>query len=73
MTTQTRLDAYLAAELEILKAQEVRGGDRSHRRAELADVQATIAALQRQLAREDAAALGQGGLKYSLANLSREG
>jgi hypothetical protein len=72
MTTQTRLDAYLAAELEILKAQEVRGGDRAHRRAELKDVQLMISALQRQLARENASDLGQAGLKYSLANLSRE-
>lgn len=72
MSTQTRLDAYLAAEAEILAAQEVRGGDRTFRRADLLAVQGQIAILQRQLAREQAADNGHGGLKYSLANLSRE-
>jgi hypothetical protein len=72
MTTQTRLDAYLAAEGEILKAQEVRGGDRSFRRTELVAVQQMISQLQRQIAREEASsAEGSGGVKYSLANLNR--
>jgi hypothetical protein len=44
-TTQTRLDAYLAAELAILQA---------------------------QVNRENAAVAGNGGLGYSLANLSGE-
>ena len=72
MSTQTRLDAYLAAEADILNAQEVRGGDRTFRRAELETVRDMIDRLQRQLAREQTADAGQGGLKFSLANLSRE-
>lgn len=69
--TRTRLAAYIAAEAAILKGQEVRGGDRSHRMAELAEVRRAITELQRQIAREEAAAGGR-GLNYSLANLSRE-
>ena len=72
MTTQSRLDAYLAAEAEIVKAQEVRAGDRTHRRAELQVVQVQIAVLQRQLAREQAAAAGRGSINFAVANLSRE-
>ena len=51
MSTQTRLDAYLAAELEILQAQEIRGGDRTHRMAELEEVRKAISDLQRQVTR----------------------
>tara|TARA_R110002049_G_scaffold73666_25_gene190312 strand:+ start:414 stop:629 length:216 start_codon:yes stop_codon:yes gene_type:complete len=67
-TTQTRLDAYLAAEAAILQAQEFRGGDRTHRMAELRDVQAQIDRLQRQLNREQSGS----GLRFSVANLSGE-
>lgn len=62
--TETRLNAYLAAELEILKAQEVRGSDRMHRMTELGEVRAQIEKLQLQLSRENRK---QGGLNHSLA------
>lgn len=70
MTTQTRLDAYLAAELEILQAQEVRGGDRTFRMAELEDVRKAIKDLQLQLSRE--AQPSARPMRYSVANLSRQ-
>lgn len=72
MTTvaETRLAAYLAAEAAILQAQEVRGGDRSHRMAELSAVQSQIEKLQRQLSREQSSAAGRGGLNNALADLS---
>lgn len=68
MSTQTRLDAYLATEEKILAAQEIRGGDRTFRMAELEEVRRAISDLQRQLARESSPR----GLRYSLANLSRQ-
>lgn len=68
--TETRLNAYLAAEKAILKAQEVRSGDRSFRQAELKDVREQITILQRQLAREQSAQSGRGSIGFSLANLS---
>lgn len=71
-TTETRLAAYLAAEIAILKAQEVRNGDRTFRQTELSDVRAQIDILQRQVAREQSAAAGRSGFGYSLANLSGE-
>jgi hypothetical protein len=67
--TQTRLDAYLAAELAILKAQESRSGDASRRMADLAQVREQIDRLQRQLARETAP---RSGLNYAVADLSGE-
>ena len=70
MTTQTRLDAYLAAETKILKGQEVRIGDKTFRKADLAEVRQAIKDLQIQLARETAAAAGS-GLRFSTANLNR--
>jgi len=66
MSTQTRLDAYLAAEAKILKAQEVRGGDRTFRMAELEEVRKAIKELQTQLGRETSTR----GLRFSHANLS---
>ena len=72
MSTQTRLDAYLAAELSILEAQEIRGGDRTHRMAELVAVQKKIDELQRQLDRETAASNGS-RMRFKLANLNRTG
>ncbi len=70
MSTQTRLDAYLASELEILQAQEIRGRDRTHRMAELEEVRRAIKDLQRQVTRE---ARPEGRhIGFSLANLSRE-
>ena len=67
MSTQTRLDAYLAAEANILKAQEVRGGDRTFRMAELEEVRQAIKELQAQVGRESSG----GGLRFKHANLSR--
>ena len=72
MTTQTRLDAYLAAELAILQAQEVSSEGRAQKMAALADVRAQIDKLSAQLNREAAAVAGNGGLNYSVANLSGE-
>lgn len=74
MSTQTRLDAYLAAELAILQAQEVRGDSgRAQRMADLADVREQIDKLQAQLNRETAAASNTNGtLNYAVANLSGE-
>lgn len=68
--TETRLNAYIAAEAAILQAQEARSGDRTHRMAELKDVRDQIDKLQRQLAREQAAGQGRGGLNYAVADLS---
>lgn len=68
MSTQDRLDAYLAAEAEILAAQESRGGDRTFRMAELSEVRQGIKDLQRHRAREVRASSGPG---FSVANLSR--
>lgn len=70
MTTQTRLDAYLAAELAILQAQEVSSEGRAQKMAALADVRDQIDKLTAQLNREQAAAAGNGGLNYAVANLS---
>jgi hypothetical protein len=71
MSTQTRLDAYLAAELAILQAQEVKGDSgRAQRMDDLADVRAQITQLQAQLSREQSRAAGNGGLNYATANLS---
>lgn len=70
--TETRLAAYLAAEISILKAQEIRNGDRAYRQTELRDVRDQIDKLQRQVAREQASAAGQRGLNFSVANLSGE-
>lgn len=66
MSTQSRLDAYLETELRILKAQEVRGGNRQFRNAELQEVRAAIKELQLQVARES-----HTGPRFSVANLNR--
>jgi hypothetical protein len=71
-TTQDRLNAYYAAEAEILKAHEVRHGDKLYRMAELEQVRAQIDKLEAQLAREQARAAGQ-RTRFSLANLNRSG
>lgn len=72
--TETRLNAYLAAEAAILRAQEARGGDRTVRMADLAEVRAQIDKLQAQFAREQAGhGGGLGGLRTSLADLSGRG
>jgi len=71
MTTQERLDNYLAAEAAILEAQELRGGDRLYRMAELEQVRQGITSLERQLDREKKAASGSRRFGHSLADLSR--
>jgi hypothetical protein len=73
MTTQQRLDNYLAAEAAILEAQELRGGDRVYRMAELEEVRKGITQLQSQLAREQSAAASGGRRRFShsVADLSR--
>lgn len=71
MSTQTRLDAYLQAEAKILSgAQTWRFGDRQFQRADLAEIRRTIEALQRQLAREQAAAAGRSSLGFATVNFS---
>lgn len=72
MTTQTRLDAYLAAEAATLLAQEVSSEGRAQKMASLADIRAQIDKLTAQLNREKATAAGNGGLNYAVANLSGE-
>lgn len=70
MTTQQRLDAYLAAETKILGGQSVRIGERQLQLPDLQFVQQQIAALQAQLARETATAGRRGG-RFSQADFSR--
>lgn len=67
---ETRLAAYLAAEAAILQAQEVRGGDRAHRMAELESVRKQIDILQRQVSREQSRSAGGCGLNFAVADLS---
>lgn len=56
---KTRLDAYIAAEVKILAGQSVRMGDRYLQLPDLADIRAEIARLQRIVAQEESAAVGQ--------------
>jgi hypothetical protein len=72
MSTQDRLNRYLAAETEILEAQELRGGDRTYRMADLEEVRKAISDLERKLAREQSRAGSGRGLRFSLANLRRD-
>lgn len=68
-TTQERLDAYLAAELQVLKGQVVRFGERQLTRADLAEIRKSITQLQAQLARETS---GSGGyLRTHVATFPR--
>jgi hypothetical protein len=67
---ETRLAAYLAAEVSILQAQEASGLGRTHRMAQLADVRAQIDRLQQQVSREQRIAAGGTGLNYAVADLS---
>lgn len=67
MSTQTRLDAYLAAELQVLKGQRYSMAGRDLTLADLAEIRAAIARLQAQVHAETAAAAGRGGLRYSTA------
>lgn len=69
--TQVRLDAYLAAESEILAAQEMNNNGKSHRLAELKEVQAEIRKLKRDLRREKQSEAGKGSLSFSVANVNK--
>ena len=64
---QARLDAYLAAESEILAAQQMSSNGKDHRMAELKDVQAGIAEVRRDLSRS----AGKGPFSFSLANTNK--
>ena len=68
---QTRLDAYYAAELEILSAQEMRSNDKTHRMAELETIRKQIDVLEMQLARKQAADAGGGNFGFTRVNLNR--
>lgn len=76
-TTAARLDAYRAAEAAVLQGQEVRadlgnGATQLWKGADLAQIQAGIARLERQLANEQSAASGApriGGLGFARARM----
>jgi len=68
---QTRLDAYYAAELEILTAQEMRNNDKTHRMADLVVIQSKIELLERQLGRKQSSDAGEGSFRFTKANLNR--
>lgn len=64
-TAQARLDLYLAAEARILTAGfSVQLDQRRRQEAELAEVRKAIAALQREVAGEQAPRRGMGSLGY---------
>jgi hypothetical protein len=67
---EQRLQAYLAAEAQILSGQSVRIGERHLQRADLAEVRAEVARLQVIVNRELATAGGRGG-RFSQADFSR--
>ena len=69
---QTRLDAYYAAELEILTAQEMRNNDKTHRMADLVVIQSKIELLERQLGRKQRSDDDEHTLGFSKANLNRQ-
>lgn len=69
-TTQQRLDAYMAAELAVLKGQSFQIGDQRLDRADLAEIRRAIAALRAELARENAPA-GMGSLRYRTTVFNR--
>ena len=64
---QTRLDAYLAAEIKILGGQSVQFGERKLQLADLAEVRKEIARLQLLVAGEERTAAGRGG-RFSQAD-----
>ena len=67
---QTRLDAYLAAELEILGAQEMSRDGKSHKMTELREVRAQIEVLERDLARKLRSEAGRGSFAFAKANMN---
>lgn len=71
--TQTRLDAYKAAEARILTGgQSQRLAERQQQQAELAEIRKAIAQLESQLARETASLAGRGGLSFHTAVFCRK-
>ena len=67
---ESRLQAYLAAEAQILSGQSVRFGDRYLQRADLAEVRAEIRRLERAVAAERNAGRGRAG--YATADFGGE-
>lgn len=68
MSTQSRLDAYLAAEARILSAGfSMRLGERQRQEADLAAIRAAIKELQAQLDAEQGRPRSGGSLRYKTA------
>lgn len=68
MSTQTRLDAYLAAETRILTAGfSVRLSERQRQEAELASIQKAIKELEARLAAEQGRPASRGSLRFRTA------
>jgi hypothetical protein len=71
MSTATEMLAlYIAAEAAVLKGQSYRWGERQFTRADLTTIIAGREKWQRIVSNEQAAAAGQRGLRYSLADFS---
>lgn len=71
MSTQTRLDAYLAAEQKVLRGQSVRLGERQLSLADLAEIRKAITALQSELAAEQIKAPARGSLRFRTTVFNR--
>ncbi len=72
MSTQQRLDNYLAAEARILeRGFSLRLGDRQRQEAELAEIRKAITQLQRELAGESTTAPSRGSLRYHTTVFNR--
>ena len=71
--TQTRLDAYKAAEARILASgQSIRYADRWLWQAELEQIRKAIVQLEAKLAAEVASLAGRGGLSFHTAVFCRK-
>lgn len=71
--TQTRLDAYKAAEARILAGgQSLRYAERQLQQAELAQIRKAIDSLEAKLAAEGASLAGRGGLSFHTAVFCRK-
>lgn len=62
-------DAYLAAELDLLKGKEVSFGDRRLRREDLAEIRAGRLEWERRVVAEQSAAAGISSLRTSVARM----
>lgn len=70
MSTATEMrDAYLAAELALLKGKEVSFGDRRLRREDLPEIRAGRLEWERRVASEQSAAVGISPLRTSVARM----